>query len=58
MMKIYGLPTYAKDYKFVVYIEDGEDRWFYGAYADWCKAWDVASDIGGKVAASDTVEEG
>lgn len=58
MMKIYGLPEYAKDYKFVVYTEDDGDCWFYGAYADWNKAWNVADSINGKVAASDTVEEG
>ena len=46
---IKNLPAYAADYRFIVYrVVDGE-KWFYGAYNDMRKAYDVAAMVEGYV---------
>ena len=47
---INNLPTYAVNYRFIVYcVVDGE-KWFYGAYNDAQRAREVAAMVEGYVA--------
>lgn len=47
---INNLPEYAKEYKFIVYIEVDDEKWFYGAYNNAEKAREVANTVDGKIA--------
>lgn len=44
---INNLPSYAKDYEFIVVRKVDGGLWFWGAYADHNKAFDVAVEVDG-----------
>jgi hypothetical protein len=46
-MKINRVPSYAADYKYIVYRVVNGQNWFYGAYNDVSKAAQVATEISG-----------
>ena len=49
MIKVNNLPEYAKNYNWLVCrVVDGE-LWFWGAFKDHDKAFEVAMDVGGVV---------
>lgn len=49
---INNLPTYTKDYEFIVVTDCDGELWFYGAYTDEAKAQQVACEIRGQVVRS------
>lgn len=48
-MIINRMPSYAVEYKYIVYREVNGQNWFYGAYNDVTKAAGVAAEIRGYV---------
>lgn len=60
MFHINNLPAYAKDYAFVVVLEDftdhGIERWFYGAWNDRNTANEVALEVSGVTLHAEDVE--
>jgi len=44
---IHNSPDYAKDYPFIVATKLDNELWFYGAYEDRRKAWDVEFEVDG-----------
>ena len=47
---IKNMPTYAANYKYIVYRTIDNENWFYGAYNDYNKAIEVAIAIDGNIA--------
>ena len=60
MFYINNLPTYAKNYAFIVvreiFTEEGIERWFYGAWNDRNTANEVALEVGGVTLHAEDVE--
>ena len=48
-MTVNNIPTYAKNYKYIVARAVSGELWFYGAYSTSTKAYDVAEQIDGIV---------
>lgn len=46
---IHNAPDYAKDYPFIVVYRADDGLWFYGAYEDRRKAWDVEFEVRGTI---------
>ena len=55
MLKVNNLPEYAKNYNWLACNTVDDELWFYGAYNDHDKAFDVAISIGGVVVLSTSV---
>lgn len=56
-MIINRMPSYAVEYKYIVYREVNGQNWFYGAYNDVTKATSVAAEIRGYVAERGDIDE-
>lgn len=56
-MIINRMPSYAAEYKYIVYREVNGQNWFYGAYNDVTKAASVAAEIRGYVVERDDIDE-